>query len=416
VGLTFGKDMLLPTSACELTAAGCYSGEGYCLATTQLLTFGKPQAIAAALLVCFTAQCVWLMAHTPPAGAELQLHTSQPLPNNLHSPLTSLLATVPARLLPIRPDASSILWWIILRAPFTLIGMLLGATVWYIARRLYGDYGGYIALALYCFSPAVVVHSATVTPEIVAAFGAFATVWTGIATAHTLYAPREVVLWNWKRILMLGVAIALGVGAQFSIAIVVLLTIAFMLYLVPQRKAAALAIMAAACAIALLVLLALFGFSPAALLTALHHARWLEWSPTFAAWKMVGLFVVGNSAGLALLIVVAFATFVAWRHTRYFGTWAPLIASVVLALVVLLMPRAAGFGFLIVMLPFAIVFAAGVWADLLEVHTVVAQSLATGVIIAVLVAHALFSMLGLRQLGNGENSPHQQAPHAELWR
>ena len=44
--------------------------------------------------------------------------------------------------------------------------------MWYVARRLCGNPGGYVALALYCFSPALIQASARWhrEPEIVAAF------------------------------------------------------------------------------------------------------------------------------------------------------------------------------------------------------------------------------------------------------
>ena len=104
------------------------------------------------------------------------------------------------------------------RLPFIAIGVLLGASLWYVARRLYGNAGGYIALALYAFSPAIIMRAAEIQPAIVAAWGAFGMVFTAIAVSHTLYAPRAVVLWNWKRIGLLGLAIALGVGSHLSLA------------------------------------------------------------------------------------------------------------------------------------------------------------------------------------------------------
>ena len=82
-----------------------------------------------------------------------------------------------------------------------MAGLLLGASLWYVARRLYGNLGGYIALGLYCFSPMAITRSSQIQPDILGAWGAFGLVFTGIAAAHTLYAPRDVVLWNWKRIL-----------------------------------------------------------------------------------------------------------------------------------------------------------------------------------------------------------------------
>ena len=62
---------------------------------------------------------------------------------------------------------------LLIRLPFLMAGLLLGASLWYVARRLYGNIGGYIALGLYCFSPMVIARSSQVQPDIVAAWGAF---------------------------------------------------------------------------------------------------------------------------------------------------------------------------------------------------------------------------------------------------
>ena len=136
-------------------------------------------------------------------------------------------------------------------------------------------------------------------------------------------------------------------------------------------------------------------------------------STPLTAWKSIGLFVVRNSPGLALLLAISLITFVLWPRSRYFGTSAPLITCGVLVLLVMLMPRAAGFSFLIVMLPFALVFAAGMCADLLEAQNVAVRSLSTGIIIAVLITHACFSLLGLRAVSSSPQNP-QQPPHAAL--
>src|SRR5215469_14129011 len=43
---------------------------------------------------------------------------------------------------------------LLMRLPFLFVGFVLGGCVWWVARRLYGNFGGYTALALYCFCPA----------------------------------------------------------------------------------------------------------------------------------------------------------------------------------------------------------------------------------------------------------------------
>src|SRR5947209_18103202 len=94
------------------------------------------------------------------------------------------------------------------------------------------------------FSPSLIQASALwhTEPEIATAWGAFGTIFTAIAVAHTLYAAREVVLWNWRRILLLGVSLSIAVGSQFSMIILVPLALGFLLYVVPVRKGAALVI------------------------------------------------------------------------------------------------------------------------------------------------------------------------------
>ena len=99
---------------------------------------------------------------------------------------------------------------------FIFSGLMLGASLWYVSRRLFGNAGGYTALALYVLSPMLVERASTIHPAIVAAWGAFGLIFTSMAVAHTLYAPREVILWNWRRILLLGVSIAFALGSQFS--------------------------------------------------------------------------------------------------------------------------------------------------------------------------------------------------------
>src|SRR5207248_3776123 len=177
-----------------------------------------------------------------------------------HSPLWYLIESAPVALFNAAPESPAWLW--LTRIPFVFIGTLLGASLWYVSRRLYGNAGGYTALALYCSSPAV-IRSSTLwfsPPEIAAAWGSFGAVFTSIAVAHTLYAPREVVPWNWRRILLLGVSLAIAVGSQFSMIVLVPLALGFLLYVAPVRKGAALVIWLAACIVGSVLLFAIYFF------------------------------------------------------------------------------------------------------------------------------------------------------------
>ncbi len=195
-----------------------------------------------------------------------------------HSPLWYLIAAAPLWLRPVslQPEHIRALHWSA-ALPYLILGLLLGASLWYVARRLFGNAGGYVALALYCFSPGIVRSCAlwSAEPEVGAAWGAFGAIFTAIAVAHTLYAPREVVLWNWRRIVLLGLSLALAVGSQFSLIAVVPVALAFMLYLAPTRRLAALAIWGVACGIALLLGYASYFFHARAFWQGIRHASFL---------------------------------------------------------------------------------------------------------------------------------------------
>ena len=272
--------------------------------------FGRPQILAGFLLLAFMAQCGWLLVRgTQPAEIDssqlfrvvegLQQWTGQsiagtpsvermeaetPTPADIdhndgydanHSPLWYLLASLPLLGWTGTSEAGSFHYWgWLARVPYLIFGVLLGASLWYVARRLYGNAGGYIALTLYCFSPAILRSSTlySAPPEMGAAWGAFGTIFTAIAVAHTLYAPREVVIWNWRRILLLGLSLALAIGSQFSLIILVPIALAFMLYLAPTRRRAAVAIWLAACGVAFLLLMASYLFRPGVFWQGMRHA------------------------------------------------------------------------------------------------------------------------------------------------
>ena len=120
--------------------------------------------------------------------------------------------------------------WLV-RLPFVIFGVWLGAAVWWVARRLFDDAGGYVALGLYCSSPAMVMISSNIGPEIILAWSGFGLIYTAIGVAHTLLAPPK----KWTaRILLLGLAIGFSLSAQLWSFTVVLLALAFMIYLAPD--------------------------------------------------------------------------------------------------------------------------------------------------------------------------------------
>ena len=64
-----------------------------------------------------------------------------------HSALWYLISSAPLLVWPGRFQSDSLLYWgFLARTPHLMSGLLLGASLWYVARRLYGNEGGFIAL------------------------------------------------------------------------------------------------------------------------------------------------------------------------------------------------------------------------------------------------------------------------------
>ena len=275
---------------------------------------------------------------------------------------------------------------------------MLGASLWYVTRRLYGNAGGYIALALYCFSPAMIVNAGAAQSlgEMGAVWGAFGTVFTAIAVAHTLYAPREVVLWNWRRILLLGLSLALAAGNQFSLAVLALVILPLMLWVAPVRLRAVTAIWSAAIAVAAVLLFAGYFLEPSLFWQGILHARWIDFEP--AAFGMAvsyrGLWqiILGGSPPLLLALPAAVFTYLGWRRTRYFGNTAPLLISLLLLVLSLAGPSFTGQGFHLTLLVFLFVFVSGVFADLLETRH---SQLVAASLYGLLSASAIWNLLQL---------------------
>ena len=368
---------------------------------------GISQIVAMLLLLVLLGQCLWFIEHVPLSALEqsyiesglLHLEHLSNAGSMEHSPLVALLAAIAARVSGAENRFVHLnAYRFVIRLPFLLAGVLLGASLWYVARRLYGNVGGYIALGLYSFFPAAIAWSSQIGPEIFAAWGGFGLIFTAIAVAHTLYAPREVVLWNWRRILLLGLSIAICIGAQFSLWILLVPALAFMLWVGHVRPSAALTIFIAACATALVLLFALYSFRPVAFGMALRNADWFAAFGDDPSWRAASSllrdFFLQSGIGLVLLLVVTLLTFVVWKRARFFGTAAPLIVG--LMLVALAAPnQSAGYTFLLAGLPFLILFMAGVSTDLLQGPYALAANTIIG---GVLIADAMIDVYGLMHI------------------
>ena len=399
--------------------------------------FGRPQIVAAAFLLVFLAQCAWLVQrslHAIDAGESFRVteglkqwhgekiagtpfgnapETEQPgawffTPDGFdphHSPLWYLASSVGLAVYraPLSLDTVGYWGWLA-RGPSLVFGVMLGASLWYVARRLYGNAGGYIALALYCFSPGVLRATSQwfVQAEMGAAWGAFGAIFTAIAVAHTLYAPREVVLWNWRRILLLGVSFALAVGSQFSLVVVAPLALAFMLYVAPTRRVAAITIWTVACVLAGLLLWASYFFHFGVFAESMGHARFFSFSwkalAMPGAWREILAQLGQSSPALLIIGPVALIAYFAWPRARYFGNTAPLLISALFLVLALGNPHYPGLGFQLAVVPFLFLFVTGVMADLLETRY---RSLVLSCVLGLLLANGVWNLWELARAGAG---------------
>jgi hypothetical protein len=394
---------------------------------------GRSQLLAGLLLLAFLAQAAWLVhaqlriAEGPQdeeagrisegwrqwhgrgiAGAPLgEAAVSDPFSeadgfDREHSPLLYLVSAAPLLAWPHDLDrTSSAEWQWLPRLPFLAFGVFLGGSLWYVARRLCGTIGGFIALIFYCFSPSFVQASAVwhTEPEILAAWGAFGAIFTSIAVAHTLYAPREVVLWNWRRIVLLGVSLSIAVGSQFSMIVLVPIALALMFYVAPVRRKAAFVIWAAACGVACLFLFGFYFFHPHVFAASLRHAEFLSvtWRGfvVLGVYKQIGLHIVRACPALMLALPAAVAAYAAWRRARYFGNTAPLLIALLFFSCAIAHPDLGGTGFLLGAMPFLFIFTAGIVADLLDTDY---RPLVSAVVAAILLAYVAWSLVGLARV------------------
>jgi hypothetical protein len=339
--------------------------------------------LALLLLAAFAAQCIYLVRVTPLSPAEQdhiwagrQLLEYNALPRHFrHTPLVNVAAGAPMQFdVAKRPLATQAvspefvraqvlrLRWMV-RSLFVVMGILLGVSLWYVARRLYGNAGGFVALSLYCFSPAILRHAASIDETIPAAWGIFGIIFGGIAISHNLYAPWR--KWRYRTVL-LGVALGLATSSHPAAMLMLGVAFLFMLYLAPGRRLAAFAIVVIAALIALLLVQAAYGFISRAMFDGLDLRAWLAYQPAVsrpAFWNAA--FIRDNFVPTFLLLFIAgIVTFCLWKRSRYFGNTAPLIVGCGLLYVAMILPLTS----LATLwaLPFLFVFTGGMWADLLE--------------------------------------------------
>ena len=273
---------------------------------------------------------------------------------------------------------------LLLRLPFLAAGCMLGAGLWWVTRRLYGNFGGYTALALYCFSPPILKACVSPSPEILAALGVYGAVYTCIGVAHAMQGPRR----KWKPRIVLLTAI-LGVAAAAHIAalpIAGLLGLVLMLWVAEGRRSQVLPIVLIASAGALVFVFLCYNASPDAFSYIFRSASGFLWFSIDPARRF---FSTLSNAGMTLAAASAALLYIGVRRSRYFGNSTPLLcALILLGLVTTGTPATPSLW----ALPFLLTFIGGVFADAYESpHSRLA--LAAGA--AIVALQAIFCVLSL---------------------
>ena len=273
---------------------------------------------------------------------------------------------------------------LLLRLPFLFAGVVLGGGLWWVTRRLYGNLGGYTALALYCFSPAVLGACVAPNAEVLAALGVYGGVYTCIGVAHAMQGPRR----KWRpRIVLLMAAFGLAAAAHIAaLPVVALLGLVLMAWVGEGSRSQMLPVVLAAVVGALLVVFACYGFSPDAFSYLFRSGAGFLWVSLDPARRF---FLTLGNAGITVAAAFGLVLYLGIKRARYFGNTAPLLCAVVLmALVMTGVPGSP----LLWGLPFLLTFVGGVFADAYESPR---GPLAVAAAAAIVLLQVLFCVLSL---------------------
>jgi hypothetical protein len=276
----------------------------------------------------------------------------------------------------------------LLRLPFLAVGCVLGGCLWWVTRRLYGNLGGYTALSLYCFSPAILQASTAPNAEILAALAVYGGIYTCIGVAHAMQGPRR----KWRpRIVLLTAAFGVAAAAHLAaLAVVAVLGLGWMLWLAEGRRIQIASILGIATAGALGVVLLCYSLSFEAVRSYFHGAAG---AVSFSLEPVRRFFCSLPEAGITVAAVAALLLYLGFRRSRYFGNSAPLLATLLLMpLGTVAVPSSPWLW----ALPFLLTFVAGVWADAYEGRRgrlAIAAAVAVVLLQAACCAHSLLGGL-----------------------
>jgi uncharacterized membrane protein len=370
--------------------------------TLPRIRIGRPQWLALLLLLVFLAECLWVVGHqqlsqqdyryaecgremwerpSPLAGyfttcgnlngdgtfayrvAGLPLTVQRLVmlgADKLRMPENRLYAegTLHGSMWEARHELVGVKY--MLHLPFIFFAIWLGGGLWWVSRRLFGNEGGFFALGLYCFCPAIVRFAVTPNNDVLAMWGLYGLVYTAIGVAHAMQGPRQ----KWKpRIALLTVALGLTATAHLLAAIVgFVVAVVWMMYLAQRRRSHVMQILIFSALGALAILFAFYAFrlAPFSYVFTGGGARfWFELDG--ARRFFLGL----ANAPIAAATLVALLLYATVRRCRYFGNTAPLV--MVMLLFPLVTTQVVSRPWLWA-LPFLFTFVGGVFADVLEMR------------------------------------------------
>jgi hypothetical protein len=368
--------------------------------TFPRIQIGRPQRLAALLLLLFFGQCLWVINHQELSTTDYRFARcgremwERPSPlagyfttcGNLNGdgtfayrvagfPLTAqrlvLLSSdhfrAPAnRLYPggslngstweARHQLTSVIY--LIHLPFIFFAMWLGAGLWWVARRLYGNEGGFFALGLYTFCPAIIRLAVTPNNDLLAMWGLYGLIYTAIGVAHAMQGPRR----KWRpRIMLLIVALGLTAAAHLLAAMLgFLAAVIFMLYLAERGRSYVMQILIFSAIGALIILFAFYGFHLAAFSYVFTGGGARFWFTLAGVRSLAGSLL---NFPILMATAVSALLYIFVPRSRYFGNTAPLLVVLVLATLVTTQTVSAPW---LWALPFLFTFIGGVFADALE--------------------------------------------------
>ena len=272
----------------------------------------------------------------------------------------------------------------LMHLPFVFFAVWLGGGLWWVCRRLFGDEGAFLSLGLYCFCPTVIRYAVAPNNEVLAMWGLYGLVYAAIGVAHALQGPRR----KWKpRIGLFILALGLTATAHLLAAMVGFVAAAgFLFYLAERRRSYVMQILIFSAVAALATLFASFAFRLAPFSYVFTGGGARFW---FSLDAVKAFFSSLVNAPIAVATAVSMVLYVAIRRCRYFGNTTPLL--IVLAVFTLRTTQAASYPWLWA-LPFLLTFVGGVFADVLETRQ---RRIFLALAVAILLVQVLFCLSSL---------------------